>query len=234
MNKLIWDSNFWGIELFSISENSKCWDQDSFLKIQKRDKLWLIQGLISENEVDNINCFENKGFRFVESKITLKNKVTKRVNISEDQFKNIEKCELAEFKDDFYNLYGKFSRFSLFPEEKINDFYYAWMINSIDGTMDDACIGYYINRQLAGFITYKNEDNRLLIGLVGVFPKFRKQGISQKLLGYANNSAINQGCGEILVSTQGKNSKAINAYIKSGFIFESIKQWYYLTNYKSL
>jgi len=234
MNKLDWDSNFWGIELFSIPENSKCWDQDSFLKIKEGEKLWLIQGLISENKVGRINCLENKGFRFIESKITLKNKAIERANLSEEQFKKIEKCELEEYKNNFFNLYGKFSRFGLFPEEKINAFYYAWMINSIDGTMDDHCIGYYINHQLAGFITYKNEDNRLLIGLVGVFQKFQKQGISQKLLDYVNNSAISQGCNEIFVSTQGKNRNAINAYIKNGFIFENIKQWYYLTNYISL
>lgn len=232
MKKLEWDSDFWGIDIFSIPENNKVWNQDSLSRIKDRGKLWLIQGLISEDEVGIINGLENEGFRFVESKITLKNKIIKRAGINEDPFKEIEKDELEDYRNCFFNLYGKFSRFSLFGDEKINDFYYTWMMNSIDGKMDDKCIGYYVDNQLAGFITYRNKNNRLIIGLVGVFPKFQKKGISQKLLDYVNNSVINQGVNEILVSTQGKNKKAINAYIKNGFILENIKQWYYLTNFR--
>ena len=233
MKKLEWDSEFWGIDLFSIPENDKSWDQDLLSSIRNNEKLYLIQALISENEVGLINSLENEGFRFVESKITLKNKPMIKAIIDENQFKEIEKHELEAYKNDFFNLYGKVSRFGRFEKEKINDFYYTWMINSIDGKMDDKCIGYYMDHQLAGFITYKYQNNRLAIGLVGVIPKFQKNGISQKLLDYVNDKAITKGYNEVLVSTQGKNKKAINAYIKNGFIFESIKQWYYLTNYKS-
>lgn len=234
MKKLEWDSKFWGIDIFSIPENNKVWNQDVLSSIKDSGKLWLIQGLISENEVGVINSLENEGFRFVESIITCKNKITIKASISENQFKEIEKYELEEYKNEFFNLFGKYSRFFLFGEKKINDFYYTWLINSIDGKMDDKCIGYYLNSQLAGFVTYKYDNNRMKLGLLGVFQKFQQKGISQKLLGYVNNVVLNEELSEMILSTQGKNIKAINAYIKNGFIFENIKQWYYLTNCKDL
>jgi len=94
--------------------------------------------------------------------------------------------------------------------------------------MDDRCIGYYVDNQLAGFITFKYRDDKAIVGLVGVFPEFQKKGISQKLLDYVNYNAINQGFRQVSISTQGRNLKAINAYIKNGFFLDSIKYWYYL------
>lgn len=226
--RLDWDSEFWDVEIFNVDKNYNFSIPNLNKKNINKSKSWLIQALIPENKVETINLLENKGFRFVESKIYLKKILKEKAKINTNEFKDIEHRELKKYKNDFFDLYGQFSRFSLFSKEKINDFYYIWLIKSIDGKMDDKCIGYYIESELAGFITFKYKNTGLSIGLVGVFPEFHRRGISQKLLDYVNNQAINERYYKIYVSTQGKNYNAINAYIKNGYIIENIQNWYYL------
>ncbi len=227
MKKLIWDSNYWGIEIFNIDE--ECFEQKILPEdIKSIEGTYLVQALISDSEISKINFLIDKGFKFVESKISLKKFLEKEAYITRDKFKEVEKCDFEDKKGIFYDLYGKVSRFSIFDKEKVNNFYYTWVMNSIDGKMDDKCVGYYIDNHLAGFVTFKYKNSGITIGLVGVFPEFQRMGISRKLLGYVNNEAINQGIKNISISTQGKNIKAINAYIKEGFQVESVKHWYYM------
>lgn len=224
MKKLEWDSCFWNVDIYNL-------DRDYMFYIprisEKKYNEWLIQTRVPDNEIELINMLEDKGFRFVESKVNLMKKVDDEINIA-DSFKKVKKIDLEIHKNDFADLYDRYSRFSLIDSNKINDFYYKWLINTIAGKMDDACIGYYINNKLTGFISYRIKNHEFSIGLVGVFPEFQNRGISQKLLNCIHNVAYNKGYEYIKVSTQGKNHIAINTYIKNGYIFENIENWYYL------
>lgn len=227
MKRLDWDSQFWGVDIYNVD------DIISFKKkeindIQKNSGKWLIQALIPENYTSRINILEDNGFRFIENKITLKKNITKRIEVDYENFNKIKKQEIDSKRNLFYPLYGDITRFNLFSKEKINDFYYKWVINSIKGQLDDKCIGYYIENQLAGFVTYRFNVNGVVIGLFGIFPEFQRKGISQKLLAYVNNDSIKNNYSKVFVSTQGKNINAINAYVKDGFVIYTIKQWYYL------
>ncbi|RBP69086.1 dTDP-4-amino-4,6-dideoxy-D-galactose acyltransferase [Alkalibaculum bacchi] len=228
IKKLDWDSKFWGFNIYNANKSNNLIDFERNL-ISKLDSTpFIIQALSSESDIQYINCLEDNGFRFVESKINLVQKVQQQSNISElSMFQDVREEHLLVYKDDFYDLYGNVSRFALFDKEKVNEFYYKWAVKSIKGNFDDNCIGYYRNNLLEGFITYKIVNQKLIIGLLGVFPKYQGRKISRYLLSYINYIAFKNACGEISVSTQGKNTKAINTYIKNGFIIENIKHWYY-------
>lgn len=228
LRRLDWDSKFWGVNIYTIEENDHLDHKDIFSNTIADFDEYLIQALIPDQDVEQINILEEKGFRFVETKITLIKAIHHAEEIDINNFKKVEKPEIQKYKNEFYNMYGEVSRYALFSKEKINDFYYTWVINSVDSMMDDKCIGYYVDNQLAGFITYRFKDDEVLIGLVGVFPQFHKRGISQKMLDYVNNDGLTQGTKRVLISTQGINLKAVNAYIKNGFSFDNIKHWYYM------
>lgn len=225
LKKLVWDSEFWGYDIYNL-------DNPDFYSIQKSKQLikdnCLIQTLVSENEINIISLLKESGFEFIESKINFKKAIIKKVIIKEKFFKEAKKIDIDEYFNVFHSLYGQNSRFFIFSVNKINEFYYTWLTNSINGEMDDKCIGYYINEKLAGFVTYKINKDELKIGLLGVFNKYQNMGISQELLGYVNNIAWENRISNVSISTQGKNLKAINAYIKNGFLIESIKHWHYL------
>ena len=229
VTKMNWDSNFWGVNIYNVSQryedSNYKWGFDKTVE----SKPFIIQALTTDKDIEYINYLEEYGFRFIESKVNLVKKVQKISDILEHGlFRDVKFEELIEYKDEFYNLYGEVSRFSFLPKEKVNEFYYKWVVKSIKGELDDNCIGYYVEGALGGFVTYKIIEQKLIIGLVGIFPEYQGKKISQNLLHYIENVAVINNCSEIYVSTQGKNIKAINAYIKSGFFIEDIKHWYYL------
>ncbi len=227
IQKLKWDTDFWGVSIYNL-QNINGFDIQTFLNSNK-SKL-LIQALVSEKEINLIEEIPDIRFSFCESKVNLINDVLSVKEIVESYFKKIEIFELEKIKHVFFELYGKNTRYSIFGKEKINEFYYTWVINSIAGKMDDECYGYYIDDELAGFITFSYKDYGLSIGLVGVLPRFQKRGVAQNMLDFVNNMAFKKKLTRISVSTQGKNITAINAYLKNGFMIENIKYWYYYFN----
>jgi dTDP-4-amino-4,6-dideoxy-D-galactose acyltransferase len=227
IQKLKWDTDFWGVNIYNL-RNINEFDIQTFLYSNK-DKL-LIQALVCENEISLIEGITDVRFNFCESKVTLIKDVLSVKELEDKYFKKIQIFELENIKNDFFELFGKNSRYSIFGKEKINEFYYTWVINSIVGKMNDECYGYYIDNDLAGFITFSYKDYNLSIGLVGVLPKFQKRGVAQKMLDFVNNIAFKKKLTKISVSTQGKNVTALNVYIKNGYLMENIKYWYYFFN----
>lgn len=229
LTRLDWDSSYWMVDIYDVK---KCYESNDF-KLEFIQEIssqpYLIQALVIDKDIEFINFLEESGFRFMESKVNLVKRIQETSAIfPEGLFKDVTLDELIGNKDEFYNLYGEVSRFSFLPKEKVNEFYYKWVVKSIKGELDDNCIGYYVEGSLGGFITYKILEQKLIIGLVGVFPEYQGKKISQNLLHYIENVAVKNNCSEIYVSTQGKNIKAVNAYIKSGFFIQDIKHWYYL------
>lgn len=229
LSKLSWDSNFWEVDVYELNYNHQINIETYDIKLINNEKPYFIQTLISEEEIDYIDRLNNLGFRFIESKVVLeKNISNKNVVFDKNLVKNVKLEDVIIYKGKFYEMYGAVSRFNFLDKDKLNDFYYKWVINSINGELDDNCIGYYIEGALAGFITYKIENSYLKIGLVGVFPDFQGMQISSILLQYISYLGVIKGCNKVIVATQGRNIKAINVYIKNGFYINNIKHWYYL------
>jgi dTDP-4-amino-4,6-dideoxy-D-galactose acyltransferase len=220
MEKLDWDSNFWGLNIYQFNGIDKL-----NVSIQNNEK-FLIQALPNVSDIKFIQSLEEHGFNFQESKITFKKEKFQNID-NNSNFRVLSEIDLKPYEENLYELYGRNTRFHIFPKVKVNEFYYTWLVNSTLGNMDDECIGYFIDEELAGFVTYRIKNDLVIIGLLGVFPKYRGFGVSQLLLNFIDNVAINKKLNRIQVSTQGKNTNAINAYIKSGYYISSIDHWYY-------
>jgi len=221
MRKLKWDSGFWGFEMFHLDVNN-----DSSIKLPN-DSNFIIQSLCEISDNTSINMLEREGFSFKESKITLHKIKFDEIKTNNLDFRKLTVKDFEPFKDIFFELFGRNSRFDIFSEEKVNEFYYTWVINSVVGKMDDACIGYFNGNKLVGFVTYRIRESEIMIGLLGVLPEFQGQGISQFLLNYIEDIAVHNNLKVLSVSTQGTNIHALNAYIKNGYRIHSIKHWYY-------
>lgn len=228
ITKLDWDSEFWSVNIYNAKKRGDVINLEYNWDREFRNAPFIIQALSLDSDTQYINALEDKGFRFVESKINLIKTLQGQKNEPKlNCFQIVREKDLVRHKDDFYELYGDLSRYSCFENEKINKFYYKWVCKSINGKLDDKCIGFYDDNILKGFITFKTIDKSLNIGLVGVFQEYQGQRISQKLLNYVSYEATANHCNVIRISTQGKNIRAINAYIKNGFIVENIQHWYY-------
>lgn len=76
--------------------------------------------------------------------------------------------------------------------------------------------GYYLESELAGFVSIKIEKGVIDIHRLVVDPKHFKKGIASHLIDYLEEH--NKGIGTIIVSTGSKNVPAVKFYEKKGFI----------------
>ncbi|MGJ9458085.1 GNAT family N-acetyltransferase [Oceanobacillus sp. CF4.6] len=221
MEKLQWDSDFWGIDVYHLNNHKN-------MKVEEISSTnCLVQALPKVNDLEFIHYLECKGFSFKESKVSLQKEVHTKINIEKSNFRPLTLSELEQYDDVFFDLFGGNTRYNIFSEKKINEFYNTWVLNSIVGKMDDEAIGFFQNEKLAGIVTYRFHSTTITIGLMAVLPEFQGKSISQLLLSYVDNIAIKKNINRIRISTQGKNINALNAYIKNGYRILSIDHWYY-------
>lgn len=223
MKKLSWDSNFWGIDVYNAEKTEK-------IEVNKDEK-YLVQTLLDRDDLLN-NDYLNSEFKLIETKINLIKEVKEITTFDKSLFRKIKEDDLTEYKNEFFELFGKNSRFRIFPKQKVNDFYYIWLLNSINDVYDSHVIGFYIKNKLAGFVSYKIVLDSMQIGLIGVFKDYQRQGVSRQLMLYVEEELIERNFSKIRISTNSFNLPALNSYIKSGFVIEDIKYWYYMYNIK--
>lgn len=75
--------------------------------------------------------------------------------------------------------------------------------------------GYYIDNELGGAISYKNENGELDIHRLMVHPNHFRKGIARELLQYIQTNEV--GFETIIVATGSKNAPAIKFYQYNGF-----------------
>lgn len=229
LNKLDWDSNFWGIQVADlILEN------DDYREIEYDFSNYdIIQSKIEVDKKKKINFLESKGFNFIDLEVSLIK------NLSDHKYKIIQ-YEIAQVKDidDICliasNVFEK-SRFDVFEKltkQTISKFYSIWAKKSVLGTFDDYCIVERDKKNgIIGFITLRLFDNNsAMIGLLGVNKSNQSSGIGCKLLNGTYSFLIEKNIDRLIVSTQGTNYNALNFYHKNNFKLNKISSWYYKIN----
>jgi len=230
INKLDWDSEFFGCNIASLS----LVDGSSFKEVEKfiQDKdIDFIQSLCRIEDINRIRTLENNNFHFADLKVTY--------SLNVEEYDDCEKAVIdlatAEDKDLICNLASNAfndSRYygyeQLFAKDKVDEMFTLWAEKSINGQFDDFCLKVKEGDSILGFITAKIHDNKkAVIGLVAVDESYRSKGVGTSLLKSLIRYLKSLNIFEIDVSTQGKNTIAQNFYIKQGFKIKSLESWYY-------
>lgn len=121
------------------------------------------------------------------------------------------------------------SRFAIDPKLKplLHKLYYAWIKNSVNGSVAARVLVTRHKNQVIGMITLGEKNGRGDIGLLAVDPNFRGNSLGTKLVAAAQNYFIKKGCSEAQVVTQKTNLPACHLYEKSGFHQEKIENFYH-------
>lgn len=227
INKLKWDSDFFGSNIASLSTENKSSleDIEEYSRINSID---FIQTLCNIDDVCYIRTLEKYSFHFADIKITYRLDIRK--------FENLESFNLATPADSeaISNLASKafvesryYGHEIVFPKVKVDNMYRVWAEKSINGEFDDFCLK-ETKDDVIGFITAKVIDTKkAIIGIFAVDEKFQSKGVGTKLLISLMSYLRGRGVFEIEVSTQGKNIIAQNFYIKNGFRVSKVESWYY-------
>ena len=82
----------------------------------------------------------------------------------------------------------------------------------------------YTGAEIVGYLEVDREswNNRLRITELLILPEFRGQGFGSKLVNKAKEIMQRQGCRELILETQSCNTRAIDFYLKNGFIVNGL------------
>jgi len=192
--------------------------------------------LVDLSSYATTQLFEKSGFDFVGIRVTLENKDIKKVYplpswpkqwrylVGIRPSRPTDKIAVKAIAREI----NKSSRFFFDPHfsAKAPALYEAWIENSFQGYADEVLVA-EINNEVAGYITIKIENDKGEIDLLGVDHKYQGMGLGYGLICKSFEWFLNKGVSDIMISTQGKNIKAIRLYEKVGFSVQSILGWYH-------
>jgi len=230
IRKLEWDSVFFEQNIADLSAEHQLPEWDEVAAFLSDNKVDLTQALCALDNIAFSTFLETHGFHLIDCKMDFKLKLDKNI-IAEaaiDQAVSGDFAELNSFASEIFVHSRYFNRY--FKPDLSAKFYSVWLQKSIDGNFDDLCLISRIDNKISGFVTVRVKSHEARIGLIGVNPRFAGRSVGSLLIKQAANYAVAQNCTVLKVATQGCNIKAVNFYLKNGFLVDSIANWYYLSS----
>jgi dTDP-4-amino-4,6-dideoxy-D-galactose acyltransferase len=115
-----------------------------------------------------------------------------------------------------------------FPAERVQAFYAKWIAVECEGRAEQVLVAASGEDNPIGYIScHLDANNCGEIGLVGVNPNHRGNGLGSSLVRGALRWFGGQGARLVTVVTQGNNMAAQRLYQKSGFITRNVQLWYH-------
>jgi len=225
IKNLDWESKFFKISCAEIS------DYEQLVSNRTIKEYDWVQGKALVGDRKRISFYEDLGFKFEDLRLSLHK--TNLIKTTEQYHTyNIRKAEINDNKsisDIAEAELIESSRFiALVGTVKTKYFYRKWVENAIVGIYDDFCYVIENEAKITGFITLKKNQNKLEIRLLAIEKKFHSRGFGKSLISFAENLALTLQCNSLSVISAGKNMKATQFYINSGYNIEKIESWYYL------
>ncbi len=200
------------------------------LKRELVDKQIKLLYIYPQNESTKIQL-EAQNFKPIDTKVVFEKPVENN-NINSNIL--VQSYSERKYHTELFQLAkmsGKYSRFRTdcnFTNNEFEKLYYDWINKSIMKQIADDVLINEIENKIAGFITYKINNEALTIGLIAVNETSRKMGIGKSLLEKVNNIAYLNGIKKINVATQFENTTAMCFYKKNGFAVIKKQEVYHL------
>ena len=174
---LKWDSDFWNVNFYELIDETDINSYDIL-------KPFIVQRKVETTDFNEIDSLVENGFEFVERKLIFEKTVTHERYLVDQDIHSVQIRDIENIKCEIGSMFVGNSRYRMLDQNKVEEFYYRWLVNSCLGTMDKYVDGYYMENQLAGFISYRVVDTVLVIGLFGVLNQFQGKGIASILLAH--------------------------------------------------
>jgi dTDP-4-amino-4,6-dideoxy-D-galactose acyltransferase len=228
---LDWDSAHFGLRIGQVTEGRfdeplarEAADWANFSAI---DCMYL---RLDEGDAASIRHAGNSGWRFVDTRVTLRAELREAVRGSAD-LREARDEDIPYLKQLARRSHTK-SRFYAdgnFPQRACDELYAAWIERSVlDREFAGAVLVPLIEGdQPAGYITCAMQDGAGVIGLIAIDEKARGQGLGQSLLKESSHWFQAQGARTVSVVTQGSNIPALRMYARHQFAIESVELWFH-------
>lgn len=224
LEKLKWDTVFFGKNVFSINTNSEELIKSEFEKLPVNSVLYVFSS-------ERLPFFEKN---LVDKKVTF----TTTLNKHENDFKNLNGIILYSMspmtreKINYLSIESsRMSRFRVDPKinnSKVDELYIKWVDKAILNISSHEILGIEKDDELVGMVLVKKNIECHHIEIIAVHPDYYRQGIAGKLIKGTFQNALNNEVEKISVVTQLDNVEACNLYKKHGFKIDEIKYLYHL------
>jgi hypothetical protein len=217
-----WMSGILGVTSYHLKAKKE--DTQAFIDIKASglekyldEKELFIDTKMKSTDVSTISRIEDCGFKLVDTNLTFDMAVT-----SKSLKGTAEICEAkAEHKEASSKLAGscfEFSRFHLDPNINntiSNTLKEKWVENYFNGKRGDQLFIAKVGPSIAGFIQLLEQEDKVIIDLIGVSSQFRRQYIAHDLMAHTCN--VYKHKQKIIVGTQVSNTPSVRMYENFGF-----------------
>jgi dTDP-4-amino-4,6-dideoxy-D-galactose acyltransferase len=231
INRLEWDSNFFGYEVGKL-ELAGVLDYESFERIIHHSRAYRLLYIFSNSDlIKVISKFSSDKLLHVDTKITYALKLNKQsqsklqVEVRCYKFSLIEVESESLMKLTYQS--GKYSRFSKdknFVQDEFHKLFAQWIRNSLNGKSTVRVYGYNAGDNLIAFVVIDFSESIATINLIAVDENYQGKGIGKMLMFEVFGLCFANRVNYITVVTQFENEKACNFYKSCGM--EAISKQY--------
>ncbi|WP_299837369.1 GNAT family N-acetyltransferase [uncultured Tenacibaculum sp.] len=227
IQKLDWDTDFFGYEIAKFEVNSnKSFEEKEFKESASKFNLVYIFSDVP---------LESKFIKLVDTKLIL-HKEVKPLKLALDE--NVKKFDrLLHSYEELLALgyasgiHSRFRNDSQFVNGEFKKLYKKWIDVSINRPTENEILVFENKNKLTGLVTYDiNNINISKIGLVAVSQEARGLGIATKLLNKTMIRLYEKGIKRVEVATQNNNLPAVSLYEKCGFTKKKVSYIYHYWN----
>lgn len=222
--RLTWDSDFFGFEVYRIQNNATHPDQClAALKGTARLVYYAAAGEISPAVLHTHNG------RLVDKKTIFEKAVESPASLSPFISSYAQQPpEAAVIRLGVESgVYSRFRTDENIGIDKYETLYQTWVINSVNRKIAQEVLVYRQQDKISGLITLGEKNGKGDIGLVAVDPESRGQGVGLALMAAAEAWSSRQGYQQLQVVTQGANTPACRLYQKCGYHIAQVEYFYH-------
>lgn len=192
----------------------------TLLQYAREEKFSHLMARVSLAQSDSIGDLEEANFRAFGSLLTFQKEISTENN-QNSQPQRMAAGDLPETQDWISRLFRNSYMYKdpFYDPWQVNELHRAWLANLFKDPQSTILVTRDPRQnRVTGISTVRRALDHFRIDLFGVHPDYHRQGLSQSLL-LQSSSYVNR-TGErlpLIISTQGENTDAVNAYIQFGF-----------------
>ncbi len=228
IDRLSWDSSFFGFEVGKVRENAKPCSAGQVRLAMRESGFRLAYWSTSEMHAE-LNR------EFIVSQVLLAARPSELTCVNDQDCALLSQSYAVSPPDESLVQLaldaGWSSRFRLDPrvsDEQFSSMYQTWIRRSCLREISDELFIVNDGHRLAGFVTVACRDVDCQIGLIAVSEGCRGRGIGKQLLSAAAKFALDTRAETLRVVTQENNIAALRLYESVGFELIERKHWYHI------
>lgn len=233
LEKLDWDSQFWGINVARLTAPPTNDEQVSVIKQWcERNVIDLAMARVDVAETDLTTRLGTLGFLEVDQRVTLglflSHEAVPNPQLSSVVFRGARTTDrgpLGEIARSQFRL-SRWHEDPHLTDVRADLFYQRWIEGDLDTNADIVFVA-TVEGVPVGFVSLKFESTtqKVVIRLIGTTPNYHRQGIARSLLFRAIEWSRLQSAFRIEVVTQARNVGALALYESVGFRVIAHERW---------